>query len=32
MNVLEGSPRWVPGKVKGKPVKQRMVMPINFKL
>jgi TonB family protein len=32
MNVLEGSPRWVPGKVKGNPVKQRMVMPINFRL
>jgi TonB family protein len=32
MKVMAGSPRWVPGKMQGKLVKQRMVMPISFKL
>jgi protein TonB len=32
LRVLQSAPRWTPGKVKGKAVKQRMVMPISFSL
>ena len=32
MNVLKKSPLWNPGKQNGKAVRQRMVIPINFKL
>lgn len=32
MNVIKSSPKWIPGKNKGVPVKQRMVFPIVFKL
>jgi TonB family protein len=30
--VISGSPRWTPGFRRGKPVKQRMVLPITFRL
>jgi periplasmic protein TonB len=30
--VLQSAPAWKPGKQRGKPVKQRMVLPITFKL
>ena len=32
VRVLAASAAWKPGKQRGKPVKQRMVIPINFKL
>lgn len=32
VRVLETSPRWKPGKQRGVPVRQRMVIPITFKL
>lgn len=32
VRVLETSPRWKPGKQRGVPVRQRMVLPITFKL
>ena len=32
VRVLQNSPKWTPGKQRGKPVKQRMVLPITFKL
>jgi TonB family protein len=32
INVLKGSPKWIPGKNKGIAVKQLMVLPISFKL
>lgn len=32
LRVLQSAPSWTPGKVKGKAVKQRMVMPISFSL
>lgn len=32
LRVMAQSPRWKPGKLQGKPVKQRMVIPIIFKL
>lgn len=32
IRVLQGAPFWSPGKQRGKPVKQRMVIPIVFKL
>ena len=32
VRILQGSPKWKPGKQRGKPVKQRMVLPITFKL
>lgn len=32
VRVVQGSPPWTPGKQRGKPVKQRMVLPITFKL
>jgi protein TonB len=32
VNVIASSPKWVPGKNKGVAVKQRMVLPIAFKL
>jgi periplasmic protein TonB len=32
IRVLQGAPAWSPGKQRGKPVKQRMVLPITFKL
>ena len=30
--VLAAAPKWKPGKQRGKPVRQKMVLPINFKL
>ncbi|MEK6780803.1 MAG: energy transducer TonB [Bacteroidota bacterium] len=30
--IVQGSPAWTPGKQRGKAVKQRMVLPITFKL
>jgi protein TonB len=32
VRVLKGSPKWKAGKQRGKPVRQRMVLPIAFKL
>jgi protein TonB len=32
VRVIQGAPKWKPGKQRGRPVKQRIVMPINFKL
>jgi protein TonB len=32
VRVLESAPKWKPGKQRGKPVRQRMVLPIAFKL
>lgn len=32
VRVVQGAPKWTPGKQRGKPVKQRMVLPITFKL
>lgn len=32
VRILKKSPKWNPGKQRGKPVKQRMTFPINFKL
>jgi periplasmic protein TonB len=32
VRIIQGSPPWNPGKQRGKPVKQRMVLPIIFKL
>ncbi len=32
MRVMQSSPNWIPGKIKGVPVKQQMVIPITFKL
>lgn len=32
IRVIENSPKWAPGKQRGKPVKVRMVLPITFKL
>jgi len=32
IKVIQDSPKWNPGKQRGKPVRQRMVMPIVFKL
>jgi periplasmic protein TonB len=32
VRVVQGAPKWKPGKQRGKPVRQRMVLPINFKL
>jgi protein TonB len=32
IRVVKSSPPWTPGKQRGKPVKQRMVLPITFKL
>lgn len=32
IRVLQSAPPWNPGKQRGKPVKQRMVLPITFKL
>lgn len=32
VRVVEAAPAWNPGKQRGKPVKQRMVLPITFKL
>jgi protein TonB len=32
VRVLEAAPKWKPGKQRGKPVRQRMVLPIAFKL
>ncbi|HSB92533.1 MAG TPA: energy transducer TonB [Flavitalea sp.] len=30
--VVQHAPQWIPGKQRGKPVRQRMVLPITFKL
>jgi protein TonB len=32
VRILQGAPAWTPGKQRGKAVKQRMVLPITFKL
>ncbi|HOO09207.1 MAG TPA: TonB family protein [Cyclobacteriaceae bacterium] len=32
VRILQSAPKWKPGKQRGKPVKQRMVLPITFKL
>ena len=32
VRILSGSPKWKPGKQRGRAVKQRIVLPINFKL
>lgn len=32
VRIIQASPAWAPGKQRGKPVKQRMVLPITFKL
>lgn len=32
VRVVQSAPSWTPGKQRGKPVKQRMVLPITFKL
>ena len=32
IRVLKNSPAWTPGKQRGRPVRQRMVLPITFKL
>jgi protein TonB len=32
VRVVQSAPQWTPGKQRGKPVKQRMVLPITFKL
>ncbi len=32
VRVLKGEPAWIPGKQRGKPVRQRMVLPIHFVL
>ena len=32
VRILQGAPKWKPGKQRGKPVRQRMVLPITFKL
>jgi len=32
VRILEKAPKWKPGKQRGRPVKQRIVLPINFKL
>lgn len=32
IRVIQKSPKWTPGKQRGKPVRQRMVLPINFQL
>lgn len=32
IRIMQGAPPWLPGKQRGKPVRQRMVLPIYFKL
>ncbi|MEH0154619.1 energy transducer TonB [Limibacter armeniacum] len=32
VRVLQKAPKWTPGRQRGRPVKQRMVLPISFKL
>jgi periplasmic protein TonB len=32
IRIMQGAPRWEPGKQRGRPVRQRMVLPIFFKL
>jgi protein TonB len=32
VRILQGAPSWTPGKQRGKPVRQKMVIPITFKL
>ncbi|WP_448518217.1 energy transducer TonB [Rhodoflexus sp.] len=32
VRVIENAPKWKPGKQRGRPVKQRIVLPISFKL
>jgi protein TonB len=32
IRILKSAPPWMPGRQRGKPVKQRMVIPIFFKL
>jgi protein TonB len=32
VKVVQEAPKWKPGKQRGKPVRQKMVLPITFKL
>jgi len=32
MQVVQSAPKWIPAKLNGIPVKQRMVLPVTFKL
>jgi protein TonB len=32
IRIIQESPKWKPGKQRGRPVKQRVVVPIVFKL
>ena len=32
LNILHNSPKWKPGKQRGKPVKQKFTLPVSFKL
>lgn len=32
VRIVRGSPKWIPGKQRGQPVNQKMVLPINFSL
>lgn len=32
VRIVRGSPKWIPGKQRGQPVNQKMVLPINFAL
>jgi len=32
VRILQSAPNWKPGKQRGKPVRQKMVLPISFKL
>ena len=32
LNILDNSPKWKPGKQRGKPVKQKFTLPVSFKL
>jgi protein TonB len=32
VRVIQNSPKWNPGKQRGKPVRQRMVLPVTFRL
>jgi len=32
VRIVQSAPAWTPGKQRGKPVRQKMVIPITFKL
>lgn len=32
LNTVRNAPKWIPGFVRGQPVKVRMILPVNFKL